>query len=62
MMPAEPNGRVLVDSCGDDLSDDDEEDDGVIEAMEVTEGVCWDCCLDEVWRWRCLCLLRDFLF
>lgn len=61
MKPAEPNGKLLFDSFGDDFSEDDDEDDGVIEALEVIGGVCCGCCF-EVWRWRCLCLLLDFLF
>ena len=61
MTPAEHNDKVLLDSGGDDFSEDDDEDDGVMEEMEVTGGVCCECCL-EVWRWRCLCLLLDFLF
>lgn len=49
--------RLLL---GEDLFSEEEEEGATV--VVVTGGILWRCCLDEFWRLRSLCLLRDFLF
>ena len=57
----EPNERVLLDTFGEDLSEEDDKDDGAVRVVVtalVVEGVI--CCCFE--KFLSLCLLLDFLF